>query len=81
MLKDCVVPGVKHNGGSVMIWNGFGGSKVGDKRDHEKRLQLNFTKACNSIWLKNYWKNSILQQDNDPNMCQSYAKIILIINR
>ena len=25
--KDCVVPSVKHSGGSVMIWGCFGGYK------------------------------------------------------
>ena len=30
MMKQCVVPIVKHSGGSIMVWGCFGGKNTGD---------------------------------------------------
>jgi hypothetical protein len=30
MLEECLMPSVKHGGGNVIVWECFGGAKVGD---------------------------------------------------
>jgi hypothetical protein len=30
MLEECLTPSIKHGGGNVMVWECFGGGKVGD---------------------------------------------------
>ena len=84
MLKDCVVPSVEHGGGSVMIWGCFGDCKVGDlvqikgimkKEDYHSILQSMQFHLAQELLGKILFCSKTMAQ----NMCQSYAKIILLL--
>lgn len=69
MTSACVVPTVKHGGGSVMVWGCFAGDRVGDLN----QVQGNLNHGYHSILqrhaipsgLQLVGQTFILQQDND----------------
>ena len=81
MTDGCVVPTVKHGGGSVLVWGCFGGKSSGDlvqikgimkKEQYHSILQRHAIPSG----IKLLDKPFILQQDNDPKhsskLCQNY---------
>ena len=82
MLKDCVVPSVKHGGGFV-IWGCFAGCKVGDlvqikgfmkKKEYHNHKGMQFHLAQELLGKILFCSKTMTQ-----NMHQSYAKIFLLI--
>ena len=70
MLKECLMPSVKHGEGNVMVWECFGGGKVGDlhrikgilkKEGHHSILHSHAILCGRRLIGANF-----LQQDNDP---------------
>lgn len=83
MHKQCIIPTVKHGGGSVMGWGSFAGTKVGDlvkiegimdQKVYHKILQYHAVPSGHRLIGKNF----VLQQDNDPKhtskFCKNYLK-------
>ena len=83
MLPECIVPTLKHGGGSVMVWGCFSGSGIGDlvridgimkKEEYKEILE---THAIPS-GLRLNGPGFIFMQDNDPKhtskLCRSYIK-------
>lgn len=80
---SCIVPTVKHGGGSVMVWGCFGGERSGDliqikgimnKEQYHSILQRHAIPSG----LRILGPNFTFQQDNDPKhtskLCQNYLK-------
>lgn len=83
MLPDCIVPTVKHGGGSVMVWGCFSSSGVGDltrvigrmnKEAYHTILEENVLPSGRRLIGEGF----VFQQDNDPkhtsNLCKEYLK-------
>ena len=82
MNAECVVPTVKHGGGSVMVWGCFAGGEVGSlvkiegilkKEGYHNILQRHAIPLGKRLVGKGF----VLQQDNDPkhssNLCKNYV--------
>jgi len=83
MLPVCVVPTVKHGGGSINVWGCFSEAGLGDlvridgimkKEDYRKILQTNAIPSG----LRLNGPGFVLMQDNDPKhtskLCQSFIR-------
>lgn len=79
MLPACLVPTVKHGGGSVMVWGCFSRAGVGDlikiegimrKEQYLKILEDNAVPSG----LRLIGKKFVLQQDNDPKHTSKVCK-------
>lgn len=81
MLPECVVPTVKHGGGSVMVWGCFSSCGVGDlvridgimrKEEYKTILENNAVPSG----LRLIGPGFVFQQDNDPKhsskLCRGY---------
>lgn len=81
MLPDCVVPTVKHGGGSIMVWGCFSGHGIGNlvkidgilkKEEYKTILEKNAVPSGLSLIGNGF----IFQQDNDPKhtskLCKNY---------
>lgn len=85
LLDDCVVPTVKHGGGSVTVWGCFGKNMVGDivKIDgilrKEQYLNILIEHAVPS-GSRLIGSNFIFMQDNDPKhtakLCKNYLETL-----
>lgn len=82
MARQCIVPTVKHGGGSAMVWGCFAGEKVGDlvkiegilkKEGYHRILQKHAIPSGKRLVGRGF----VLQQDNDPkhtsNLCKNYV--------
>lgn len=76
MQGQCLIPSVKHGGGSMMVWGCFGGGRFVQRgRDTEEgQLSQDLAMPCHTQHL--IGGSFTLQQDNDPKhtskMCQQY---------
>lgn len=70
-LEDCIVPTVKHGGGSVMVWGCFGNNRVGDfikiegilkKEGYKTILEENVLPSGRRLIGRGF----VFQEDNDP---------------
>ena len=78
MSSTCVVPTIKHGGGSVMVWGCFAGERVGDlyqvhgilnQHGYHSILQRHAIPSG----LRLVGRSFVFQQDNDP---KTYIKLL-----
>nr|XP_032528103.1 uncharacterized protein LOC116778268 [Danaus plexippus plexippus] len=81
MMPDCILPTVKHGGGSIMVWGCFSSRGTGDLVRVEgimKKEQYKQILECNAVpsGLRLVGDGFIFQQDNDPKhsskLCRGY---------
>ena len=77
--KECLVPTVKHGGGSVIVWGCFGGEKLGhlikiegimDQKVYHNIIQRHVVPSGKEIYRGQY----TFMQDNDPKHTSKYCK-------
>ena len=82
-LPECIVPTVKHGGGSVIVWGCFGNNKVGDLIKIEGIMDAKYyhkilSRHAVPSGTKLIEKGFVFQQDNDPKhtskMCKKYLQ-------
>ena len=82
MSSACVVPTVKHGGGSVMVWGCFTGDKVGDLHQVHDILKKHgyhsiLQRHAIPLGIRLVGRSFVFQQDNDPKhtskLCKNYA--------
>ena len=71
MIPECLVPTIKHSGGSVMVWGCFSSAGVGDLVKIEgimKKEQYKTILENNAIpsGLRTIGRGFVFMQDNDP---------------
>ena len=71
MIPECLVPTIKHGGGSVMVWGCFSSAGVGDLVKIEgimKKEQYKTILENNAIpsGLRTIGRGFVFMQDNDP---------------
>ena len=76
MISTCVVPTVKHGGGSVMVWCCFAGKTVSDLfriqgtlNQHDYHIILQLYALTSGLRLAGL--SVVFQQDNDPTHLQA----------
>ena len=83
MIPECLVPTIKHGGGSVMVWGCFSSAGVGDLVKIEgimKKEQYKTILENNAIpsGLRTIGRSFVFMQDNDPKhtskLCKNYIK-------
>ena len=81
MRSTCVVPTIKHGGGSVMVWGCFAGERVGDLNQVHGILNQHgyhsiLQRHAIPSGLRLVGRSFVFQQDNDPkhtsNLCKNY---------
>ena len=83
MIPECLVPTIKHGGGSVMVWGCFSSAGVGDLVKIEgiiKKEQYKTILENNAIpsGLRTIGRGFVFMQDNNPKhtskLCMNYIK-------
>ena len=83
MIPECLVPTIKHGGGSVMVWGCFSSAGVGDLVKIEgimKKEQYKTILENNAIpsGLRTIRRGFVFMQDNHPKhtskLCKNYIK-------
>ena len=81
LMDQCVMPTVKHGGGSVMVWGCFGNNKMGNvfkingilKSEQYKSILVHHAVPSGLALIG---QNFVFQQDNDPKhtskICKTY---------